>query len=438
MAESPAGIPAAQPATSGAGGGAGRAPLDAKRLRGLIVTNLGASVAFTVMYATQPILPQIGDAFRVGPAQAGLTLLAVTVGLAFSSLGAGRLADALGARRVMLASSVLLTLLSVAVALAPSFRLLVALRGAQGLVVPGVTVAGLAYLHNALPASWRGRVSGFYIATNTLGGLAGRLGVGLTVDALGWRGGLGLVAVAAAGGTLALALGMPRDDAAHAHAHAHAVAMPAAASVPPAHRATLREVAARLWWAPLIGGCVFFPFLTVFTYTPYRLEGPPFGLTARDTSLLYLVYVLGAVASPLAGNISDRIGRRPAIQASLAVAALGLALSLVDALPVVIVALALVCVGSLMAHVVANASVSDGANPLGADARATALALYTLGFYLGGGLGSSVPGIGWERLGWGGVLLPCAAALGGALLCSLRTPLRPRVVPAALPSTNIP
>jgi len=65
--------------------------LDATHLRGLIVTNLGASVAFTAMYSTQPVLPQIGQEFHVDAATAGLTLLSVTFALAFASLGAGRI-----------------------------------------------------------------------------------------------------------------------------------------------------------------------------------------------------------------------------------------------------------------------------------------------------------------------------------------------------------
>jgi YNFM family putative membrane transporter len=87
--------------------------------------------------------------------------------------------------------------------------------------------------------------------------------------------------------------------------------------------------------------------------------------------------------------------------------------------------LALVCIGSLMAHVVANASVSDAANPLGAQARATALALYTLGFYLGGGIGSFVPGLALVAFGWSGVIALCAVAVLGAFLCSLATSARP-------------
>ena len=390
--------------------------LDATHLRGLIVTNLGASVAFTAMYSTQPVLPQIGQEFHVDAATAGLTLLSVTFALAFASLGAGRITDRFGSRRVMITCGTLLTVFSAAAAFAPTFPLLVLLRGAQGLVVPGITVAGLAYLHNDLPARWRGRVSGFYIATNTIGGLVGRLGVGLTVQIISWRGGLAIVAAIVAIGTAGLVFGMPKTPPRNPEKQAEA----SLTGVP------FATILRRLWWAPLIGGTVFFPFLTVFTYTPYRLEGAPFRLSPANANLFYLVYILGAIVSPLAGQLSDRIGRRPTLYIGLTVCAAGLAISFVNQLPFALAALGLVCMGSLSAHVVANASVSDGANPLGANARATALSLYTLGFYVGGGLGAFIPGFGWERWQWVGVMIPCAVAVAGAGLVALKTPTRPR------------
>jgi MFS transporter, YNFM family, putative membrane transport protein len=395
--------------------------LDPARLRGLIATNVGASVAFAAMYSTQPVLPQIGHDFGVDAATAGLTILAVTFALAFASLGAGRISDHFGSRSVMIICCAILTALSALAAVAPTFGLLVAIRAAQGLVIPGITISGLAYLHNDLPASWRGRVSGFYIGTNTLGGLAGRLGVGLLVDTITWRGGLAVIAGMVALGALILIFGMPRS------APTAQLAAQREAAVPDT---SLRVIAARLWWAPLIGATVFFPFLCTFTYTPYRLEGAPFYLSPSNANLFYLVYILGAVASLVAGQVSDRIGRRWTIYLGLAVCAMGLILSLLDLLPTALLALALVCVGGLSAHVVANASVSDGANPLGAGARATALSLYTMGFYIGGGLGAFIPGFGWERWGWPGVIAPCAVAVIGASLCALKTPLRPQRQPA--------
>jgi len=393
--------------------------LDAARLRSLITINFAASVAFTAMYTTQPILPQIGSEFHVSPAEAGLTLLSVTFGLALASLGAGRLADRFGARRVMLISGAALTLLSAVVPLAPTFVALIALRAAQGLTIPGVTIAGLAYLHNELPAAWRGRVSGFYIGANTIGGFVSRFGVGLFVESIGWRGAAGLVAVWVAIGTLLPLLTSPSRQR-------RLPAIDDTSASPP-----VAQVLRRLWWAPLIGGSVFFPFLSIFSYSTYRLEGPPFNLTSTSASLIYLTYLLGAAASPIAGNISDRIGRRPTIQGALALSGIGLALSLAPSLTVVALGLTFICVGSLMAHVVANASVSQSANPLGARARATALSLYTLGFYVGGGLGSFLPGFALVRYGWVGVVALCGAALFGALLCSLATPARPERSPTA-------
>jgi YNFM family putative membrane transporter len=392
--------------------------LDARRLRSLIVICFSASVAFTAMYSTQPILPQISQEFHVSPAEAGLTLLAVTFALAVASLGAGRMADAIGTRRMMLICGILLSVFSVAAPLAPTFASLVALRAAQGLAVPGITIAGLAYLHNELPPAWRGRVSGFYIAANTLGGLVGRLMVGLTVETLGWRGGLALVAGWVVLGTLVLALAI----APASRRRPGTTPQPIVRSARPP---SLDSIIRKLWWAPLIGGTIFLPFLTVFSFAPYLLEGPPFRLSPTIASLIYLVYLLGAVASPVAGNISDRVGRRPTIQVSLAITFVGLVCTLIDMLPLILLGLALVCIGSLMAHVVANASVSDAANPLGAQARATALALYTLGFYLGGGIGSFVPGLALVAFGWSGVIALCAVAVLGAFLCSLATSARP-------------
>lgn len=411
-----------QPTSPAAPTPPGAERLDPARLRGLIATNVGASVAFAAMYSTQPVLPQIGREFHVDAATAGLTLLSVTFALAFASLGAGRLSDRFGNRRVMLVCIVALTGLSALAAVAPAFGLLVVTRAAQGLVIPGITVSGLAYLHNDLPASWRGRVSGFYIGTNTIGGLVGRLGVGLLVESIGWRGGLAMIAGLVALGALLLLFGMPRT-APSAQAVAQRYDAPPAVS--------LGGIAARLWWAPLIGATVFFPFLTLFTYTPYRLEGAPFFLSPNTANLFYLVYLLGAAASLTAGQLSDRFGRRTMIYIGLSVCALGLFLSLVNALPLALLALALVCVGGLSSHVVANASVSDGANPLGARARATALSLYTMGFYVGGGLGAYIPGFGWERWGWPGVVAPSMLAVILASLVALNTPLRVRGKPEA-------
>jgi YNFM family putative membrane transporter len=415
----PSNTPPAQHGDAADHASAAETRLGPGRLRSLIIINFAASVAFTAMYSTQPVLPQIGAEFHVSPAEAGLTLSSVTFALAFASLGAGQLSDRFGSRRVMLICGGALAMLCVVAPFAPTFGSLVAVRAAQGLVAPGLTIAGLAFLHNELPAAWRGRVSGYYIGANTMGGLVGRLGVGLTVERIGWRGGLGLVAVWVILGMALLLFAAPMGSA-----------RAAAVSHGPVVRPPLRAIARKLWWAPFIGGTVFFPFLTIFSFVTYRLEGAPFRLSPTLASLVYLSYVVGAVAAAAAGNISDRVGRRSTIQFALLVVVAGLGFSLASTLALAILGFTLVCVGSLMAHAVANASVSQSANPLGAQARGTALSLYTLGFYVGGGLGSFVPGFALVSFGWSGVVALCGVGVLGAALFSLVTPRRPEQVGA--------
>ena len=46
---------------------------------------LGAAGMFAVTYSTQAILPQLGRAFNVGPAETGLTISVVVLALACGS-----------------------------------------------------------------------------------------------------------------------------------------------------------------------------------------------------------------------------------------------------------------------------------------------------------------------------------------------------------------
>ena len=139
---------------------------------------LGTVVAYADMYITQPILPDLSREFGVGPARAGLTVSAVVLAIALASILYGPLADAAGHRRVMAASLGLLGVATLLCALPRTFAGLVALRGLQGLLVPGMTAVSVAYAGERFQRRDLAAAVGGIIAASVLGGLLSRVGAG--------------------------------------------------------------------------------------------------------------------------------------------------------------------------------------------------------------------------------------------------------------------
>jgi YNFM family putative membrane transporter len=160
----------------------------------------GTIAAYADMYVTQPILPDLSREFGVGPARAGLTVSAVVLAIALSSVLYGPLSDAVGRRKVMAVSLGLLSVATLLCALPRTFGGLLALRALQGLLVPGMTAVSVAYAGDRLERQELSRAVGGIIAASVVGGLVGRVGSGLLAEAYGWR-----TAFAAFGAITALA-----------------------------------------------------------------------------------------------------------------------------------------------------------------------------------------------------------------------------------------
>jgi len=361
---------------------------------------LATIACYADMYLTQPVLPELSREFGVAPAQAGLTVSAVVLAIAAASTLYGALSDALGRRRVMVASAALLVVPTLACAFAPSFRALLALRALQGAFIPGVTAVSVAYAGDRWPPDRLTRVVAGIMGAAVAGGLLGRVMAGPVTAAFGWRAtflvGAAVTAVAAAG--LARELG------------------PAPARQPLAlHRAWagvmghLREP--RLLGAFLIGASLFFGWMGLFTFLPYHLTSGRYRLPTALVSSVYLVYTAGVVASPMAGRLAQRFPPRAVMAAGLAAGACGAALTLAGPLPVVLAGLVVFVGGAYTAQAVAPSFVNASARV----AKGGANALYLSFYYVGGTLGSSLPGLAWQRWRWPGVVVICFAALAAAL-----------------------
>ncbi|GAA2072458.1 multidrug effflux MFS transporter [Pseudolysinimonas kribbensis] len=116
----------------------------------LYVVALGALVAlgpFTIdLYL--PSFPRVAAEFHAPDSQIQLTLTATTVGFGLGQLLVGPLSDRVGRRVPLLLATALHVVASVAVALAPSVPLLIALRVVQGVGAAGGGVVAMAMVRD--------------------------------------------------------------------------------------------------------------------------------------------------------------------------------------------------------------------------------------------------------------------------------------------------
>lgn len=144
-------------------------------------------------------------------------------------------------------------------------------------------------------------------------------------------------------------------------------------------------------------------------------------------SLLYLTYVLGSFSSTFAGIAADRLGRRAVMPLGAVIAFAGVALTLVDWLPTIVVGLAGLTSGFFVMHGVASGWVAVRAHAVGASASQAA-AFYLCAYYVGSSVCGTLGGSLWTSHAWPGV-----AVLGLSLLtlCGLAA-VRLRRLPLAV------
>ena len=121
----------------------------------------------------------------VGGASWLITIYAVTFAALLAP--AGRVADVVGRRTLMLAGVGLFTAMSLAAAVAPSLGLLLAARAIQGAGAAAMIPASLAIVLADTPPERRAAAIGAWSAAGALAAAAGPAIGGVLVDTLGWR-----------------------------------------------------------------------------------------------------------------------------------------------------------------------------------------------------------------------------------------------------------
>jgi MFS family permease len=158
-----------------------------------------------------------------------------------------------------------------------------------------------------------------------------------------------------------------------------------------------------------VGFNVLFCMVGTFTYVNFYLADKPFFLGPTALASIFVVYLIGAVITPPAGYIMDRIGHRRVLIGAVGMSAIGMVLTLIHSVPVIIAGLALEASGVFTCQSASSTHVGKAAH----EARSSAAGLYVSFYYLGGLAGSILPGLLWRHAGWPGcvAIMLCMQAM---------------------------
>ncbi|WP_235030505.1 MFS transporter [Nonomuraea solani] len=378
------------------------------------VASAGLS-SFALLYAPQPVLPQLAAAYRLDPGSASLAIGVATASLAVAVLPLAWVAGLAGRRRVIVWSVVVSAVIGLLLPLAPSFPVLLVMRGVQGVAIAGFAGVAAAYLADQVgPGRLAGAV-GAMIAGNSVGGMLGRLGAGFAAGPLGWQGSMAAVAGVSLVCAVFTVVTLPRDDPRQPREEGHGSRD---------GRAAGGRMGMGLAGPVVVGAMAMGAFVALYNAAGFRLAEPPLSLAPAAASLVFLSYAMGTASSAAAGRLAGRMGRTPALVTALLVTVAGSVLTAHPSLPVIAIGFAVLTAGFFAAHAIANAWVTAEAPP---EARGRAAGVYTLCYYLGSGVGGTAGGIVYGHAGWTWLIAMTSSWLLLAALAVLLTRRRKRL-----------
>lgn len=371
--------------------------------------------SFALLYAPQPVLPQLALQYHLDPGGASLAVSVATGALAISVLPIAALSEVVGRRSVIIASVVISAVLGLLLPLVPSYSVMLVLRAVQGVAIAGFPGVATAYLVERLGKVGVAAAVGAMIAGNSIGGMTGRLATGFTAGPLGWRGALYVVAGISLICAIVTVVALPRG-----RQHQE-------------DRQSLRDVGIGLLHAvrkPVllaqyaVALLAMGSFVALYNAAGFRLTGE-LHLSPAIASLVFLAYALGSVSSATANRLATRIGRRRAIIGALLLMAVGAALTIPDSVAMVAVGFVVLTCSFFAAHAIAN---SWAAAEAPENARGQTGGCYTLMYYLGSSVGGGVGAVIYGEAGWVWLiaavavwLVLAAAAVGVGTTVHVRT-----------------
>ena len=387
-------------------------------------TNLALFAAgfatFGLLYCVQPLMPEFSRDYGVSEAGAALSLSLTTGVLAFAMLFAGALSDAWGRKSVMAVSLLSSAVLVLVTAVMPDWTALLLVRTLLGLTLSGLPAVAMTYLSEEMHAESIGLGMGLYISGSAVGGMGGRLITGVLADFFGWRIGVAVVGVIGVLAGLVFWRALPPSR--------HFVAQPLRwRTVLGRFNGIFRDRGLPSLFVE--GFLLLGAFVTVYNYLGYRLLAPPYKLSQAAVGLIFGIYLVGTFSSAWMGHLAGRLGRRKVLWTAFALMLAGVALTMLQPLPLIMLGIVAVTFGFFGGHSIVSSWVGRRAGA----AKAQAASVYLFCYYMGSSIAGASGGLFYASHGWNGVALFVGALVLAGLLIALRLFRLPPLVDVATP-----
>ncbi len=369
----------------------------------LYILLLAAILTLATMYLPQPLLSSIQKSFPAySDAHIALLMTVIFVPLSIAPLLYGVFLSSFSTKRILLCSVSLLFLSALGLYFSQNFTLILSCRLIQGLVVPAMLTSLMAHLSAQYQGSTLQQIMAIYIAATILGGLIGRIFSGIIASAFTWQ--TSSLALAVALAILLLLLTTLQDYSQNTFTKF---------TMAEFHQILHTKGIKRLLF---IESMCFFVFVALATYLPFFLTQIDKNISEWRIGLMYLGYGMGIIIALQSRNIIQAVGGSVrSIRLGVCVFVLSLMLFLIPNTYCIFVAMFVLCAGQFLEH-----SITPGlVNRICPYNKSAVNGLYLSIYYLGGALGSYLPGFIYEAYGWTTFIACLGCLLVAALIASL-------------------
>ncbi len=369
----------------------------------LYILLLAAILTLSTMYLPQPLLSAIQKSFPTySDAHIALLMTMIFVPLSIAPLLYGAFLSAFSTKRILLCSVSLLFFSSCGLYMVESFEAILFFRLIQGLVVPAMLTSLMAHLSAQYTGATLQQIMATYIAATILGGLVGRIFSGIIASAFTWQASFLFLAVVL--GILLFFLTRLKKQPAtkftkFSMAEFHDIL----------HTTGIKRLL-------FIESMCLFVFVALATYLPFFLTQIDNTISEWRIALMYLGYGMGIIIALKSRRIIELVGGSVrSIRLGIITFCLSLLLFLIPNIYCVFAAMFLLCSGQFLEH-----SITPGlVNRICPYNKNAVNGLYLSIYYLGGALGSYLPGYVFEYFGWSYFIAFLGLLLLAALVASL-------------------